>query len=77
MGLSAGLIFNKPFDNNGDLWASVLEKAWGKVKGDIITAGQGGYVATGMRSLVGSPSMNYFPTADDVAYYYDMIGTAD
>ena len=38
-GLPAGLIFSKPFDNNGDMWGTILEKAWGKVKGSITTSG--------------------------------------
>ena len=37
--LPAGLPYTKPFDTSGDMWAAVLEKAWGKVKGDITMAG--------------------------------------
>jgi len=76
-GMSAGLIFNKPFDTAGDLWASVLEKAWGKVKGDIILAGQGGYITTGIRTLIGSPSFSFMPVTADLDTYYAMIGEAD
>jgi len=72
-GLNAGLLFNKPFDSSGDLWAAVLEKAWGKVKGDITMAGQGGYVSTGLRSLVGSPSFVYSFETADLDEAWDMI----
>jgi len=40
-------------------------------------AGQGGYVSTGLRSLIGSPSFGYYPVAADVDTYYTMIGAAD
>ena len=38
-GLPAGLAFARPKDATSDLWGAVLEKAWGKVKGDMYLAG--------------------------------------
>jgi hypothetical protein len=77
VGLPAGLPFVKPFDTTGDMWAAVLEKAWGKVKGDITMAGQGGYVSTGLRALVGSPSLMYYPETADLEDAYTMIMEAN
>ena len=76
-GLPAGPVNAKPFDNNGDLWGTILEKAWGKVKGDMTMAGQGDFLETAQRSLIGSPSFNYYPAVDEIDMYYQMIGTSD
>lgn len=38
-GIPGGLVFSSPFDNNGDMWGVILEKAWGKIKGSITTSG--------------------------------------
>jgi len=78
VGLPAGLPFSTPFDTNGDLWGVILEKAWGKVKGDITMSGQGGYLTTGLRSLVGTPSFYYYVSDDtDLDQLYQIIGEGD
>ena len=69
----AGLSYNKPFDNNGDMWGAVLEKAWGKVKGSIDMSGQGGFVGNGLRSLIGSPHFYYYPRDDVVDDVFALI----
>ena len=43
----------------GDMWGIIAEKAWGKVKGSILTSGKGGYAGSGLRSLVGAPVFDY------------------
>ena len=48
------MVFTKPTNDNPVLWASILEKAWAKVKGEYSRA-NGGFVASGIRSITGSP----------------------
>ena len=69
-GLPAGLLFSRPFDNNGDMWGVILEKAFGKVKGSIVTSGQGGFVASGVRSLVGAPYFYYWVEEGDLDFMF-------
>ena len=64
--MPAGLIYSAPFDDNGDMWGVILEKAWGKVKGSIAISGAGCYVATGLRSLVGAPYYMYYAEESDI-----------
>ena len=60
------LIFASPFDNNGDMWGTILEKGWSKVKGSYANS-DGGYTETGLRSLIGAPSIWITNiTADDI-----------
>lgn len=43
---------------NKQYWAMLLEKAWAKVRGNYESA-NGGFVETGLRSLVGCPVISY------------------
>jgi len=40
------------------MWAPILEKAWAKIKGNYAQA-NGGFVVSGLRSLIGSPTFTY------------------
>jgi len=53
------------------MWPPILEKAWAKVKGSYETS-SGGFLATGLRALVGSPVFMY-DDIDDVDEYYDLM----
>lgn len=44
--------------DNGNLWAPLVEKAFARMKGNYATA-NGGFVPTGLRSLVGCPVVDY------------------
>ena len=44
---------------DGSLWSAILEKAWAKVKGNYILAGDG-YNKNALRALTGSPVDEYF-----------------
>jgi len=37
------------------MWATILEKAWSKVKGSIDLGGSGGFLENSNRALLGSP----------------------
>lgn len=76
-GMPAGLVYATPFDHNGDMWGAILEKAWGKVKGSIAVSGAGGYVATGLRSLVGAPYYMYYADESDLDDIFQLIQDAD
>ena len=60
------------------MWATILEKAWSKVKGSVSMAGNGGMIHNGLRSLVGAPFFEYIPgdsdNADDV---FGLIKSSD
>jgi len=51
--------------SDGTLWAPILQKAFAKLKGSYGDA-YGGFVTTGIRSLVGSPVFDYL-SADETA----------
>jgi len=57
------------------MWPQVLEKAWAKVKGSYETS-SGGYLATGIRALVGCPVFMYddINNTDD---YYNLMKEAE
>jgi len=40
------------------MWAPILEKAWAKIKGNYAQV-NGGFVVSGLRSLIGSPTFTY------------------
>jgi len=52
------LKFAQPNSANTAIWGPLLEKAWAKVKGSYNTA-DGGFVETGLRSLIGVPVFGY------------------
>jgi|DEB0MinimDraft_12_1074336.scaffolds.fasta_scaffold44482_1 hypothetical protein len=52
------LKFAQPNTDNTAIWGPLLEKAWAKIKGSYNTA-DGGFVETGLRSLIGVPVFSY------------------
>ena len=68
--------YNNP-SPNGDMWASILEKAWAKIKGSYASS-DGGYTSTGLRALTGAPTMRMDSIgADDTAAVFALIQQAD
>ena len=57
------------------MWPPILEKAWAKTKGSYETT-NGGYLATGLRALVGSPVIMY-DEISDVDSYYNLMQEAE
>ena len=45
-------------EDSNSMWAPILEKAWAKVKGSF-EASEGGFVQTGLRSILGVPIFDY------------------
>lgn len=60
------------------MWSPILEKAWAKVKGSYENA-NGGFVSSGIRSIVGSPVFIYetAETDDDARAHWTKLNTAD
>ena len=59
------------------MWATILEKAWAKVKGSY-SNGEGGFISEGVRSLIGAPAFRYTATTlDTVDEIFRMIEAAD
>lgn len=52
------LKFNQPDSTNKIMWASILEKAWAKVKGNYESS-EGGFTVSGLRSITGAPVFTY------------------
>jgi len=52
------LKFTQPNAAKTAIWGALLEKGWAKVKGSYNTA-DGGFVTTGLRSLIGVPVFDY------------------
>ena len=44
--------------DNGAMWAPMMEKFWGKIKGAYYQT-SGGFVSNGLRSLTGAPTIRY------------------
>jgi hypothetical protein len=44
--------------DNGAMWATILEKAWAKAKGNYAQT-NGGFVVNGLRALTGAPTFTY------------------
>ena len=44
--------------DNGAMWAPMMEKVWGKIKGAYYQAA-GGFVSNGLRSITGAPTIRY------------------
>jgi len=44
--------------DDGAMWATVLEKAWAKAKGNYAQT-NGGFVVSGLRALTGAPTFTY------------------
>ena len=42
-----------------NIWAPLVEKAFAKMKGNYATASDGGFISTGLRSIVGCPIQEY------------------
>ena len=59
------------------MWAPIMEKAWSKVKGSYTNA-DGGYSDTGMRAIVGAPSVQMTGiTSDQIDATFQLIQAAD
>jgi len=54
---SGTLLYAQPADD-GAMWGPILEKAWSKIKGNYAQV-NGGFVVSGLRSLIGSPTFTY------------------
>jgi hypothetical protein len=57
-GANKYLKFNQPDATNTIMWASILEKAWAKVKGNYESS-EGGFVQSGLRAITGAPVFTY------------------
>lgn len=74
---SGTLLYAQPADD-GAMWAPILEKAWAKIKGNYAQV-NGGFVVSGLRSLIGSPTFTYTVSsaALSAAETFTLLNAAD